>query len=468
MKKIITTIIILFFYFPIYGQDLIDQGLLFTSFSRKNQRNIVRDSEDNLYIVYHDYEAVGFNHWIKLVYNDNLQKIWSEPYIMAKGQEPSIAIDKNNNLHLLYTNSSKIIYASKKYNETWNEPWATAFRIDDESYSATKEYPVGDTDSSGCFHILYRTIDNVNTTLEYVKICKDTISSRQTIFESNTDTVEDYSIATHLCFSNDIVFITYQLSNDSIYFLNSFDNGYSWQTPEFFKVYEGLEPMLSIGIGTYSTGLRMEATFPTIISSDYDNCLYKYLFWSIEGEGFVENLISSPVNDYSLDDVISPFGFSFIFSRNDTLFHAFDNYQDLEIRDTLIVQPKAITMAYKQFRVDVVDILWINHNAQLYYYRTQKISNAIEKHINKNKLDFIAFPNPFRDGITFTIYNENNSEIGELIIYDIQGKTIHKEVLNNLQEVTKYNWDYKSIKSGTYFVRLTGNNSSVIKKIIKY
>lgn len=161
LKRAITLIIIILFNSPIYSQDLIDYGS-FTSF-RKNQRNIVRDSEDNLYVVYHVYEPVGFNDWIKLVYYDTIQKKWSDPYIMAKGQEPSIAIDKKKNLHLVYTNSSKILYVSRKYDEPWNEPWTTSFRIDDESYPATKEYPVGDTDSSGCFHILYRTIDNVTS-----------------------------------------------------------------------------------------------------------------------------------------------------------------------------------------------------------------------------------------------------------------------------------------------------------------
>lgn len=466
LKRAIIFIIIILINFPIYSQDLIDYGS-FTSF-RKNQRNIVRDSEDNLYVAYHVYEAAGFNDWIKLVCYDTIQKEWSEPYIMAKGQEPNIAIDKNNNLHLVYTNSSRIIYMNKKYDEPWNEPWTTFFRIDDESYSATKEYPVGDTDSSGCFHMLYRTIDSVNTKLEYVKICKDTITCKQTIFESEVDTIVDYSIATHLCFSNNIIFITYQLSNDSIYFFNSLDNGNSWEVPEYFEVYQGLGPMLSIGIGSYGPELRMEATFPLIVSSNYDNCLYKYQSWSIYGEGSVENLITSPVDDYSLDDVIGPLGFSFIFSCNDTLFHAFDNHLDIEIRDTLIVQPTAITMAYKQFRVDVVDILWIKNNAQLFYFRTQKIPNAIEKHRNTNKLDFIAFPNPFREEITFTIFNENRSVFGEMTIYDINGKIIYSDVLNSIQEKTTYNWDFKSVKPGLYFVRLTGDKSSVIKKIIKY
>ena len=316
--------------------------------------------------------------------------------------------------------------------------------------------------------MLYRTIDSVSTKLKYAKICNDTIANKQTIFESEVDTVVDYSIATHLCFSNNIIFITYQLSNDSIYFLNSLDNGNSWDVPQYFEVYKGLRPMLSIGIGSYGTNLMMEATFPLIVSSNHDNCLYKYLSWSISGEGSVENLIPFPVDDYSLDDVIGPLGFSFIFSRNDTLFHAFDNHFEIEIRDTLIVRPSSITMAYKQFRVDIVDILWIENNTQLYYFRTQKIPNAIEKHRNINKLDFVAFPNPFREEITFTIFNENRSVYGEITIYDIHGKIVYSDVLNNLQEKITYNWDFKSVKPGLYFVRLTGDKSSVIKKIIKY
>ena len=85
LKRAITLIIIIILNFPIYSQDLIDYGS-FTSF-RKNQRNIVRDMEDNLYVAYHVYEAAGFNDWIKLVYYDTIQKKWSEPYIMADKHE---------------------------------------------------------------------------------------------------------------------------------------------------------------------------------------------------------------------------------------------------------------------------------------------------------------------------------------------------------------------------------------------
>jgi lipoprotein-anchoring transpeptidase ErfK/SrfK len=56
-----------------------------------NQRKIVRDSEDNIYIVYQDStenETSIYGVWF-----DREIEIWSNPFFISRGKSPNIAID---------------------------------------------------------------------------------------------------------------------------------------------------------------------------------------------------------------------------------------------------------------------------------------------------------------------------------------------------------------------------------------
>jgi uncharacterized Ntn-hydrolase superfamily protein len=71
---------------------------------------------------------------------------------------------------------------------------------------------------------------------------------------------------------------------------------------------------------------------------------------------------------------------------------------------------------------------------------------------------FSVYPNPTSDYITL---NNKTEETYDLFLFDITGKLIHQESIDKTK-----NLKVSQYKSGTYFLKITNDNRSVVKKVI--
>ena len=81
------------------------------------------------------------------------------------------------------------------------------------------------------------------------------------------------------------------------------------------------------------------------------------------------------------------------------------------------------------------------------------------------------FPNPFNSSLSIGFFNNGNSIINSISIYNINGKKIKHWLIgveeNNNNHVLWRGKDERGfeIKSGLYFVRFEGRNKAIIKKV---
>ena len=75
----------------------------------------------------------------------------------------------------------------------------------------------------------------------------------------------------------------------------------------------------------------------------------------------------------------------------------------------------------------------------------------------------VMYPNPARNQVT--IANSSNIVLDRAMIYDINGKLISQIDLRDMQGEKVI--DVSAYASGVYMVQITGEQSSVVKRLIK-
>jgi hypothetical protein len=330
-----------------------------------NQRKIIRTPE--IGIIAESKNEIFFSYDL------------GDPVKIFDGKNASLAVDSNSNIHIIFEDNG-IRYASKPD----GGDWLTSILISDSS--ETGHIPVADCDADGNVHIVYGISDTAEngsiflSSLKYVKISDNRKQISTLIYDikeaHNPDTLISYNIANHLLYRDGTVFIAYQLSDDSIRLKYSVDDGVKWINGGTFR---GTDPKLSIGYGQHwSDPVIEESVFPVLLYLDpkgnlvnrfaefnistYDTSIYWY------GGDIIQN---GPIKYFSIDDVIGPAGFSYIFQKDDTLYHAFSNLSNGKILDTITNNALESSIAYKHFNRFKVDIVWYEKNDNIYemYYQ---------------------------------------------------------------------------------------------------
>jgi uncharacterized delta-60 repeat protein len=88
-------------------------------------------------------------------------------------------------------------------------------------------------------------------------------------------------------------------------------------------------------------------------------------------------------------------------------------------------------------------------------------SHSISIEENELSSHFNIYPNPVED--LFTIEAINNSQIENIELMDITGKTIRKILINSTNQFVHIG----DISTGVYFIKICASNGSTIKKIVK-
>ncbi len=91
------------------------------------------------------------------------------------------------------------------------------------------------------------------------------------------------------------------------------------------------------------------------------------------------------------------------------------------------------------------------------------ITTLAEKH-ELQACNFSLFPNPVNDYLNIK-YQGHFNETLQLVIYDIQGREVYKETINDKTAVLQVN--ISNLDNGMYLCRIYNNNNSISKKFIK-
>jgi hypothetical protein len=83
---------------------------------------------------------------------------------------------------------------------------------------------------------------------------------------------------------------------------------------------------------------------------------------------------------------------------------------------------------------------------------------------NSNLITTTLFPNPFIEQITFTFSSSPGSKV-KALVFDILGRLIHSETVNNENNEIKLN--LSRLSSAEYLIRLTSSNYEYATTIIK-
>lgn len=430
-----------------YSMDL---GESWTSL--KGKEATFAGGSDDLYIVFKDELIKGYD----IKGSDTIYEIYDDILIHEVGQQGS---------------TSMMYY----WPDTLHHHYST---------------PLADIDNFGNWHILYGILDSTETGQLFIRSLN--LSSLFSYFRegpiyemndsTNRDTVVNYAIATNLVAWADEFYlaIAYQLSNDSIYMeyyvINMYREKVGW---EHGSPFAGVEPSISIGCGQYGwNDIRENAVFPVIQYLDADRNLHFHYFGDYHWKKGTTEASSpnyernKPIEYASIDDVVGPLGHSYIFQKEGTLYHAYSyEYENNGIRDTVAHNVAAGSIAYKEYNLNKVDIVWleeVNGKYELYYQwfeKFPKVNSNITDDVNEEL--FSAYPNPFSSQITLRI----RADITKATIYSVEGEVLKS--FNNLgcSGVCEFTWDGiaengEQIEEGMYIVQFFNDKEVYTRKII--
>ena len=149
MKKLLITLIIINAGF-LSAQNIIGESSQSSATERNNARLIVEDNNGDLHIAYYD-------NGIYYSFSEDAGTNWSLPIIVdATGRNPSLAVDNNNILHLVYkyggTNAYDIVH--RTYNgEIWSE---YDYVYHDANFVSPVSRPVIAVDSENNLHCVWQ------------------------------------------------------------------------------------------------------------------------------------------------------------------------------------------------------------------------------------------------------------------------------------------------------------------------
>ncbi|MBP7076780.1 MAG: hypothetical protein KBB11_07010, partial [Bacteroidales bacterium] len=150
------------------GQTQIATSHCIDATANKNQRKIVRDTLDNVYVVYHD--SLDGNMVVKGLFLNRETETWSEPVLICNGKNPTFAISRGCKFFLIYETNDivpRVAYRSSMDFSTWTEELIIS------EGSIPCRFPIADVDSAGNVHVFWQKIYNPSLydhLLEYARL----------------------------------------------------------------------------------------------------------------------------------------------------------------------------------------------------------------------------------------------------------------------------------------------------------
>lgn len=471
MKKITTLSLLLMLIISsisINAQTLIATSKSPNATANHNQRKIVRYFEEQILVVYEDIKD-GVPTIMGVKYN-GLSDVWSEPYSIVEGVNPTLVGINEINPNLIYQTLDPISRINRFKNPDSIEI-GEIYTISDTAKVC--KMPVAD-----CIYAFWvqENEDGTESLISSSVFGENSYMSMKCLAKKNT--IDDISVANDLMeqeFPLD-VYVAFQYNNDSIQGLYS---------PEYMNeidtIYEclGHEPCISFSGEEY----------------DFIQKFARFFYKSIDGELIEVEVLdndaasissrivcNSGASNVCIDDIAPPIGFSYLYLKEGNLYHAFSygvHYYWTSVLDTIAFSAKPISnpsIAYKEFNFAFVDYVWMEANLNsydIYYKRDAKHEYGSGTDKEKGKgFEILISPNPFKTELLLEISTENNNKYKpQLVIYNQKSQCV--KTLDVIYFKKRYTavWDGtneqgQKLSSGVYVILCTVGNKRTARKIV--
>ncbi len=470
MKKLLLLTIVSVFAIHGFAQTLIATSSHNFATAHHNQRKIVRDSDENIYVVFADW--IDQKSVVKGVrYNRSLQQ-WGEPFFITDGTNPTLAISADDHIHLLMqTNTEPEAILHLQSTDFIN--WLPADTI--SSPGEISYLPVADIDASGKLNALWRQQnDDYTRSVIYAAVVDGEPVVPQIVMTKTF--IDDIAIANHLQYGDDNLFFAIHYNQDSLSFFLSEDSMNTFAT-----IYSALGSQPCISFNTWWIMETGSARF-LYINSEHKLCEVEAReddTWYVHGPRVIP--LFDEVEYVCIDDLLPPTGYSFLTLGWGTLQHNFsygliwDNWMITmeELYGNSISNP---SIAYKHFSFDYVDFIWTDNssgNNDIFYMRDEKYVYIGIVDPNPEKgFTLTGNPNPFADPIKIEISLEKESDKPQLEIYNHIGQRVKTIVPEQNDALHYYYWwngtddNGSTLAPGTYVIVCTVGNTRTAQKVI--
>ncbi len=471
MKKIILSGILLFVLMDVHSQTLIATSLDPAATAHHNQRKIVRDSSENIFIVFTD--TLNHESVIKGVKYEGSTGTWDDAAYLVHGRNPTLAIDTDGRVHMIYESNdslSGIMYTHSADFSSWTQPMLLS-----DTVPVNNTLPVADVDSAGRVNIFWiEKNDSISNTLMYACVLNDTVLRKVSVMTKKE--ISDVAIANHLLYAYNALFFAIQFNTDSVLFFVARNDILHFDT-----AYE------SIGYQPCITYNSYVAEYP-----EYDNPVrFQYIdssanlmeveTYSMDWNWLHTARLQTGIIDYiCIDDLAPPIGYGYLFMKNGNLFQGF-SYGAVRgwstVVDTIAGNPFYPSIAYKYFNFNYVDYIWMEDAGSQYnifYNRAEKLrSLGLDDPEENRGFTITGYPNPFSDVLTI-----------KLAIEDMAGSPPQIKIYNQasqlmgvLDPVASSSGEYEFLWSGTdlrgnrvnagiYVITCAIGNRATAKKVV--
>lgn len=436
-----------------------------------NQRKIVRDSYDNVYVIYADF--IENNSVIMGLQYEPDSDTWSDPVEITPGQNPTLSVSDDDKFFLVYESigiEPQILYRSSDDFVGWTNP----MQLSPEGTLSLVQLPVADVDSAGVLNVLWIEMPEVpgDFNLIYCAVQNDIILESNVVISKPM--ITDIAIANHLQYFDDEIYCAIQFETDSLIFIRGF---YHMDTS--VTVYEAMGSMPCISYNFFEEFMPDYQLVRFLFKGDYS--LNEIGYNPNNSSILIDEINESNVDFICIDNVLPPIGYSFLYMQQDQLNHGFSYgpmFGWLEHMETIsgdnISNP---SIAYKHFNPLYVDFIWTEGNGpnyEIYYMRDEKHQYVPGYEEPNNALGFslTGKPNPFSKEISLHIDVIDKAETPAINIYNTNSQLIKTfDFSNNLNGKYSFVWDATGktgefVKPGIYLVQCTAGDKRVARKII--
>jgi hypothetical protein len=470
MKNLLLFAVVSVFAIQSFAQTLIATSNHTQATANHNQRKIVRDTDENIYVVFVDW--VDQKSVVKGVRYDRSLQQWGEPYFIADGTNPTLAISADDHIHLLMqtnTEPEAILHLQSTDFMIWT-PADTISSSGEVSY-----LPVADIDASGKLNVLWRQQNNDYTrSVIYAAVVDgEPVVPQMVLTKTN---IYDIAIANHLQYGDDNLFFAVHYDMDTLGFfvsengMNSFDLLYTTQGGQPCITYNSVWSNINEGSARFLyTDLGYQL---------HEAEVNEYNFWEVTGP------VMMPINDaveyVCIDDIAPATGFSFLtlggyFRHNFSYGLQWDDWM-ITMENLPADNVSNPSIAYKHFSFDYVDFIWTDNssgNNDIYYMRDEKYVyiGIVDPHPDKG-FTITGKPNPFADQIVIEISVEKETDKPQIEIYNHIGQRV-KAIIPEQNDALHYYYRWNgtdnngsTLAPGAYVIVCTVGNTRTARKVI--
>lgn len=470
MKKLFLLTIVSVFAMQCFAQTLIATSNLTQATANHNQRKIVRDSDENIYVVFVDW--VDQQNVVKGVSYDRSAQLWSDPFFIAYGTNPTLAITADDHIHLIMqANTAPEAILHLQSNDFIN--WSSVDTI--SSPGEISYLPVADIDASGKLNVMWRQQnDDYTRSVIYAAVVDGEPVVPQTVLTKTF--IDDIAIANHLQYVDDNLFFAVHFNQDSVGFFLSEDSMNSFDT-----IYSALGSQPCITFNTWWVIDEGSARF-LYINPEHKLCeveAFQEDPWYVEGPLVMP--LQEEIEIVCIDDIMPPIGFSFLTLGDGLLKHNFTyglHWENWMITMENIVGNGIVnpSICYKHFSFDYVDFIWTNNSGnanEIYYMRDEKyVYIGIDDPDTDKGFSVTGNPNPFSDQIAINISVEKEMDKPQIEIYNHIGQRVKTVIPMQNDALHYYYWwngtndSGSMLAPGAYIIVCTAGDTRTARKVI--